>query len=80
MILIGSSLKSGIGQHAIKYTKLFTPHATYYQVGETLPEEKDGLIFILPIVQHMKYVEYARTRVKNLACMTVCETETVSIN
>ena len=77
MILIGSSLKSGIGQHAIKYTKLFTPRAAYYQVGETLPEEKDGLIFILPIVQHMKYVEYARTRVKNLACMTVCETETV---
>jgi len=77
MILIGSSLKSGIGQHTNKYTKLFTPHAAYYQLGETLPEEKDGLIFILPIAQHMKYVEYARTRVKNLTCMTVCETETV---
>jgi|TARA_R110000850_G_scaffold243406_1_gene368230 glycosyltransferase involved in cell wall biosynthesis len=77
MILIGPSLKSGIGQHANKYTKLFTPHAAYYQIGTTLPEEKDGLIFVLPIAQHLKYVEYAKTRIKNLSCMTVCETETV---
>lgn len=77
MILIGPTLASGIGQHANKYTKIFTPHAAYYQIGTTLPEEKDGLLFILPIAQHVKYVEYARTRVKNLTCMTVCETETV---
>ena len=77
MILIGPTLATGIGQHANKYTKLFTPHAAYYQIGSTLPEEEHALLFILPIAQHLKYVEYARTRVKNLSCMTVCETETV---
>ena len=77
MILIGPTLATGIGQHANKYTKLFTPHAAYYQIGSTLPEEEHALLFILPIAQHLKYVEYAKTRVKNLSCMTVCETETV---
>jgi len=27
--------------------------------------------------EHMEYITYAKRRVKNLACMTVCETETV---
>ena len=32
---------------------------------------------MLPIEPNLEYHKYVRTRVKNLACMTVCETETV---
>jgi glycosyltransferase involved in cell wall biosynthesis len=34
-------------------------------------------MFLLPIKNHVEYVKYAKTRVKNLTLMTVCETETV---
>lgn len=77
MIVIGPHLLTGIGQHATKYTKLFSPHAEYFQLGSTLPETKNALIFMLPLPQHLKYLEYVRTRVKRISCMTVCETETV---
>ena len=77
MIVIGPSLLSGIGHHAQKYTKLFTPNSGYYVFGSQLPESEHALIFMLPIKDHMEYLKYVRTRVKNLACMTVCETETV---
>jgi len=77
MIIIGPSLISGIGQHAQKYIKLFSPDCTYYTFGNEIPEHEHGLIFMLPIKDHIEYVKYAKTRVKNLACMTVCETETV---
>jgi glycosyltransferase involved in cell wall biosynthesis len=77
MIVIGPHLLTGIGQHATKYTKLFSPHAEYFQLGSTLPETQNALIFMLPLSQHLKYLEYVRTRVKHISCMTVCETETV---
>ena len=77
MIIIGPTLKSGIGQHAKKYVSLFLPNGKYYEFGQELPESEHGLIFVIPIEKHMEYVKYAKTRVKNLACMTVCETETV---
>ena len=76
MIIIGSHLGSGIGQHASKYTKVFD-NASYHQIGSDLPESEHGLLFLLPIKPHVDYIKYARTRVKNLALMTVCETETV---
>jgi hypothetical protein len=76
MIVIGGHLNSGIGQHAFKYTKLFDS-ASYYFIGCEIPESDDGLIFLLPLKPHIEYLKYARTRVKNLAIMTVCETETV---
>ena len=76
MLFIGPTLLAGIGQHAQKYTKLFKS-SEYYQIGSKLPESDHGLIFLLPIANNMEYVTYARTRIKNLACMTVCETETV---
>ena len=76
MIVIGPHLNSGIGQHAFKYTKLFDS-ASYYFIGCEIPESDDGLIFLLPLKPHIEYLKYARTRVKNLAIMTVCETETV---
>ena len=49
----------------------------YFQFGNKLPMEEHGLVFMLPIKSHLEYLKYIRTRVKNLACMTVCETETV---
>jgi glycosyltransferase involved in cell wall biosynthesis len=77
MIVIGPALNTGIGHHAQKYTKLFQPDSRYYVFGSELPESEHGLVFTLPLKHHLEYIKYARTRVKNLACMTVCETETV---
>lgn len=76
MIIIGPHLGSGIGQHAFKYTKVFED-AAYHMIGSELPESEHGLLFLLPIKNHVDYVKYAKSRVKNLALMTVCETETV---
>jgi glycosyltransferase involved in cell wall biosynthesis len=76
MIVIGAHLGSGIGQHASKYTKVFD-NASYHMIGSELPESEHGLLFLLPIKPHVDYIKYARTHVKNLALMTVCETETV---
>lgn len=76
MIIIGPTLKSGIGQHAKKYTNLF-PDAEYYTIGSHLPEMEYGLIFTIPTDVCIEYVKYAKTRIRKLACMTVCETETV---
>ena len=77
MIVIGPALNTGIGHHAQKYTKLFQPDSRYYVFGSELPESDHGLVFTLPLKHHLEYIKYARTRVKNLTCMTVCETETV---
>jgi glycosyltransferase involved in cell wall biosynthesis len=76
MIIIGPQLGSGIGQHAFKYTKVFD-NASYHMIGSELPESNHGLMFLLPLKPHVEYVKYVKTRVKNLALMTVCETETV---
>lgn len=76
MIIIGPLLNSGIGQHAYKYTKIFDD-ATYHFIGSEIPEDDNGLLFLLPVKPHIEYLKYVRTRVKNLALMTVCETETV---
>lgn len=76
MIIIGPNPLSGIGQQCLKYTKIFED-AKYYEYGTDYPESQYGLIYMLPIHSHMKYVEQAKKRVKHLACMTICETETV---
>ena len=76
MIIIGPQLNSGIGQHAYKYTKVFDD-ASYHLIGSEVPVGENGLLFLLPIHSHIEYLKYVRTRVKNLAIMTVCETETV---
>ena len=77
MIIIGPHLKTGIGQHALKYVELFLPDGQYCEIGKQLPESDNGLIFVIPTRDHIEYIKYAKTKVKNLACMTVCETETV---
>jgi len=79
MIIIGPNLNTGIGNMAKKYVHLF-PECKYYFIGDTLPDTEHALIFLLPIQTHIDYIEYVQTRVKNLACMTICETETVHEN
>jgi glycosyltransferase involved in cell wall biosynthesis len=76
MIIIGPHLLTGIGQHASKYVELF-PGTKYYQITDDLPESENALVFLLPIGYHLERLPYIRNKVKNLACMTVCETETV---
>ena len=77
MIIIGPHLNTGIGNHAQKYTRLFQSDTSYHVFGSKIPEHEHGLIFMLPIGSHLEYLKYVRTRIKNLACMTICETETV---
>lgn len=76
MIIIGPSLLSGIGQQCLKYTKVFDG-ATYHELGSEYPKSDFGLIYILPVQGHVGYIEYAKKQVTHLACMTICETETV---
>lgn len=76
MIIIGPKLNTGIGNLAKKYVQLF-PDCVYHFIGDQLPVTDHALIFVLPIAAHMNYVDYVQTRVKNVACMTICETETV---
>lgn len=76
MIIIGPHLLTGMGQHAKKYVDLF-PGTKYYEITDDLPNSENGLIFMLPIQYHLERLPYIRSKVKNLACMTVCETETV---
>ena len=77
MIIIGPHLRTGIGQHAKKYVRLFLPNSVYHEIGQPIPETEHGLIFVIPVPNQIEYIKYAKTRVKNLSCMTVCETETV---
>ena len=76
MLFIGPTLLSGIGQHAQKYTKLF-PGSSYFTYGKEVPECENAFIFLLPIESYVEYAARLKEKVKNLICMTVCETETV---
>ena len=76
MIFIGPTLRSGIGQHCSKYCKLF-PGSKYYHFGEDIPECDYGLVFLIPTQPTLDLIPYMKSRVKNLSCMTVCETATV---
>jgi glycosyltransferase involved in cell wall biosynthesis len=46
-------------------------------VGEKIPESEHGLLFTIPLKETMDHIPYIKSRVKNLACMTVCETTEV---
>jgi len=61
MIIIGPHLKTGIGQHALKYVKLFLPDGEYCEIGKQLPESDNGLIFVIPTREHIEYIKYAKT-------------------
>lgn len=76
MIIIGPNTLSGIGQQCVKYLNVFKG-ARYYQLGSEYPKSEHGLIYVLPIPGHTRHIEYAKKQVRRLACMTICETETV---
>src|SRR6056300_478707 len=76
MIFVGPTLKSGIGQHAFKYTKLF-PDAQYFEFGQEIPECEHAFMFVIPLPHTINAIPYVRSRAKHVSCMTVCETETV---
>jgi hypothetical protein len=48
MIFVGPTLKSGIGQHTFKYTKLF-PDAQYFEFGQEIPECEHAFMFVIPL-------------------------------
>jgi len=64
MIVIGPALNTGIGQHAKKYTSLFGINSVYYVLGKELPQCDNGLIFLLPIPDHIEYLKHAKRRIK----------------
>jgi len=76
MIIVGPTLKSGIGQHAYKYTNLF-PGSKYLQLTDPIPKNVDMFVFALPVEPWVQKLREWKTYAKSIICMTVCETETV---
>lgn len=78
MLFIGPSLMSGIGQHVKKYTALF-PGSAYVELGDpdALPPCDEAFVFALPTDPWLTKIPALKRRIGRLACMTVCETETV---
>ena len=76
MLLIGPSLRSGIGQHLKKYGNVF-PKSTYVELSDHLPDAEEAFIFALPVPRWIDMIPTLKKKYKRLTCMTVCETETV---
>ena len=76
MLFIGPTLLSGIGQHCKKYMDLF-PRSKYIQIQEEIPECEKAFIFALPIPYWLDKIPEIKRKIKDVICMTVCETETV---
>lgn len=80
MLFIGPTPLSGIGQHCMKYTKLF-PGSKYLElnkVGEDLPEKCDEIFaFLIPFPGVTEFCRKMKTIANKITVMTVCETETV---
>jgi glycosyltransferase involved in cell wall biosynthesis len=75
-LFIGPTLMSGIGQHLKKYSSLFRG-STYIEISGDIPECDEAFIFALPVVHWLERIPELKRKIKNLTCMTVCETETV---
>jgi glycosyltransferase involved in cell wall biosynthesis len=76
MLFIGPTLMSGIGQHLKKYSGIF-PDSKYIEISDNIPECDEALIFALPVEYWLLRIPELKRKIKNLSCMTVCETETV---
>ena len=76
MLFIGPTLLSGIGQHCKKYMDIF-PRSKYIQIQEEIPESEKAFIFALPIPYWLDKIPEIKRKIKDVICMTVCETETV---
>ena len=79
MLFIGPTLLSGIGQLTKKYMDIFpdTGYTKYIQIHEEIPESEHAFIFALPIQYWLDRIPEIKRKIKNVTCMTVCETETV---
>jgi glycosyltransferase involved in cell wall biosynthesis len=76
MIFIGPRLPGGIAQWSLNYTKLF-PDVKHYTFIDEIPECEHAFVFALPVDVFFNRYEYIKSRIKNITCMTICETETV---
>ena len=76
MLFIGPTPLSGIGQHCKKYTNLF-PGSKYIEIQNDIPKCENAFIFALPVPQWIDKIPEIKRKIKNVMCMTVCETETV---
>lgn len=76
MLLIGPTLRSGIGQHLKKYGGVF-PESTYVELSDDLPDAPEAFIFALPVPHWLERIPMLKKKYRRLTCMTVCETETV---
>ena len=79
MLFIGPTLLSGIGQLTKKYMDIFpdTRYTKYIQIHEKIPESEHAFIFALPIQYWLDRIPEIKRKIKNVTCMTICETETV---
>ena len=79
MLFIGPTLLSGIGQHCKKYMNIFPKvgYTKYIEIHEHIPESESAFIFALPVKTWLDKIPEIKSKIKNVACMTVCETETV---
>ena len=79
MLFIGPTLLSGIGQLTKKYMDIFpdTRYTKYIQIHEEIPESEHAFIFALPIQYWLDRIPEIKRKIKNVTCMTICETETV---
>lgn len=76
MLFIGPTLLSGIGQHTKKYLDVF-PGSEYIEIQGEIPECENAFIFALPVEYWLNKIPEIKKKIKNVTCMTVCETETV---
>jgi len=80
MNFIGPTLPGGIAQLCYNYSKLF-PGSTYYTLGQEIPELSHAFIFAVPAADTLLcYLDYFKSRIKNITMITICETETVHEN
>ena len=75
VLFIGPTLLSGIGQVVNKYCELL--NGTYIEFGRDFLPNQDVFIFALPIGPWLEAIPTIKKRSRRVACMTVCETETV---
>ena len=76
MLFIGPSLLSGIGQHCKKYMNLF-PGSQYIELQNDIPACERAFIYALPVPHWLDKIPEIKRKIKNVTCMTICETETV---
>ena len=54
-----------------------TRYTKYIQIHEEIPESEHAFIFALPIQYWLDRIPEIKRKIKNVTCMTICETETV---